>query len=558
MMLKRLVVSNFAIIENIDINFKDGLTVLTGETGAGKSLIIDSLSLLLGDRAQVEMIRTGFNKAEITGYFSCNNPHLSSYLNNLNIQIFDDEIKVSREISKTKSIVKINDAIVTLQDLKNVSKYLADIHMQFDVSKILNKDNYLEIVDGFKYDLILEYLKNYLDSLSKFKQKRKEYSDLIEKQKEVEKNRDIYQYHYKEISDSDLKINEEDEINEKIEYLKNYDKIYNILEETSSLVHEDFLDKLYEVKENVDKLKDYQKSYSEKADKLTDYYFEIESIFNDLNKDFERLDYDPNELTNLETRLNDIDSLKKKYKMNVIELLEYKNKLEDLLKVDENYIDSLNEIKNSLKELYDETYSKALELSKIREGISKSIEKELERNMSDLALKAHFKVTQEIKPKENDLNGSIFLETGIDDIDFLIETNVGEGLKPLSKTVSGGEASRIMLALKALFIKSQKISTVIFDEIDTGISGEVAMKVANKIYEISLTTQVISITHLPQVASKSKNHLRISKTIKDNRTYTNVKELSLDEKIREIAYMISGGKVTDSQLEYAKEMILEK
>lgn len=555
-MLERLIVSNFAIIENIDISFKDGLTVLTGETGAGKSLIIDSLSLLLGERAQVEMIRTGFDKAEIIGYFDMNNIHLKALLESMGVPTLDSKIKVQRIISPSKSTIKVNDVVITLGDLKRISKYLADIHMQFDMQKILNPENYLEIVDGFKYDLIKEYQTKYLNELSKFKEKRNEYNDLLKKIKDIEEKKDIYEYHLKELNDYDLSLDEEEKIDNKIDLLKNFDKIYNILEETNSLIHEDFLDKLYDVKSLTDKLSNYQKEYTSTTEKLNDYYYEIESIFDDLKKDFEKLDYDPVELTNLESRKNDLDNLKKKYKMDIPELIKYRDSLIDLLKPGDDYNDLLEEIKKDLETLYNNTYKAGLDLSKIRESIALSIEKELEKNMSDLSLKAKFKVSLNRDDKEKDLSGSIFKDAGIDYIDFLIETNVGEGLKPLSKTVSGGEASRIMLALKALFIKSQKISTVIFDEIDTGISGEIAGKVANKIYEISLSTQVISITHLPQVASLSRNHLKISKSIKGNRTYTNVKELSLDEKIYEIAQMISGDKVTDSQLQYAREMVI--
>lgn len=555
-MLERLVVTNFAIIENIDISFKDGLTVLTGETGAGKSLIIDSLSLLLGERAQLEMIRTGFDKAEIIGYFDINNIHLSAILESLNVPIIDSKVKVQRVISQSKSIVKVNDSIITLSDLKRISKYLADIHMQFDMQKILNPDNYLEIIDGFKYNLVKEYQNKYLSSLNKFKEKRQEYSAIIKKINDIKEKKDIYEYHFKELTDYSLSLDEEEKIINKIELLKNYDKVYNLLEETNALIREDFLDKLYEVKDHTERLSEYQKEYTTTSEKLNDYYYEIESIFDDLKKDFERLDYDPIELNNLETRLNDLDNLKKKYKMSIEELIKYRDSLSELLKLDENYDEVLNETKNELIVLYNDTYSAGVELSKLREDIASSIERELEKNMLDLSLKARFKVELKRCEKEDDLSGSIFKDEGIDNIDFLIETNVGEGLKPLSKTISGGEASRIMLALKALFIKSQKISTVIFDEIDTGISGEIAYKVANKIYEISLSTQVISITHLPQVASLSKNHLKISKSIKDNRTYTSVKELNLDEKIYEIAKMISGDKVTESQLKYAKEMVI--
>ena len=536
-MLQRLVVSNFAIIENIDISFKNGLTVLTGETGAGKSLIIDSLSLLLGERAQVELIRTGFDKAEIIGYFSINNKRLLSLLDSLNIPSIDSTIEIDRVISTNKSYIKINGVTVTLSDLKKISKYLADIHMQFDSQKILNPENYIEIIDGFKYDLVKEYENNYISSLSIFKDKLKIYNDTIKKAKEIKEKKDIYEYHLKELTDADLKENEENELQNKIDYLKNYDKIYNILEETNSLIHEDFLDKLYEVKENILSLSKFLKEYSTKYNALNDYYYEIENIFDEIKKDYNNLDYNPNELNNYETRLNDLDNLKKKYKMSLNELISYVNSLKEMLNIDENYDDLIEELKSEVKISYDNTYEKGLELSKIRKEIAKSIEKELEKNMLDLSLKARFKVLVNTYEKEKDLSGSIFNNNGIDEIEFLIETNIGEGLKSLSKTISGGETSRIMLALKALFIKSEKISTVIFDEIDTGISGEIARKVAEKIYEISLSTQVIAITHLPQVASFSNNSLKISKQVKNGRTYTNIKELSLDEKIYEIALL---------------------
>ena len=240
------------------------------------------------------------------------------------------------------------------------------------------------------------------------------------------------------------------------------------------------------------------------------------------------------------------------------ELIEYQKELELWLQSDEDLDSSLNAKKEELKALYNETYSKALDLSKVREEISNSIEKQLMDNLKDLALKSVFKIQISKSQPDDSLSLDTFKESGIDDIEFLIETNVGEGLKPLAKVVSGGEMSRIMLAIKALFIKSQKISTIIFDEVDTGISGEIARKVALKIYEISLSTQVISITHLPQVASLSNTHIKISKSVSNGRTHTSIKELSLDEKIYEIASMISGGKVTQSQLDYAKEMVLSK
>ena len=557
-MLTKLSIKNFAIIEDIDITFKEGLTVLTGETGAGKSLIIDSISLLLGERANLEMIRNGEEKAIITGVFSFNNKRISSLLNKLDISFEDNIITISRTISTSKSVVKINDKIVTLNELKEIAKYLADIHEQFDMVKLLNKDNYLEIVDGFRFDLINEYKTKYLDDLALLKEKEAEYVALKEKIRQIKEKRDTYEYELKELKSANLVIGEEEDINSRIEFLTNYDKIFELLQQNNELIEKDSLNDLYQIRNNVEKLASYQNEYQETLTKLNDYYYELEEIYSDLKRKLHHLDYSPEELNDLETRKNDLQLLKKKYDRSIEELIDYQKELETLLQSDEDLDISLNEKRNELKDIYDKTYQSAIDLSEIRKQISKSIEKELMTNLKDLALSSIFNIKIETSKKDPNLSLDIFKDTGIDDIDFYIETNIGEGLKPLSKVVSGGEMSRIMLAIKALFIKSQKISTVILDEVDTGISGEIARKVALKIYDISLNTQVISITHLPQVASLSNNHIKISKEVIKGRTYTSIKELNLEEKIYEVASMISGGKVTDSQIEYAKEMILNK
>ena len=555
-MLKRLVVTNFAIIENVDITFKDGLTILTGETGAGKSLIIDSLGLLLGDRAQLELIRSGFDKAEIIGYFSSDNIHLKALLASLGVGVIGEEIIVKRTISSNKSTIKINDVTITLNDLKKVAKYLADIHMQFDVQKILNPDNYLEIIDGFKYELTREYLDKYHLSLDEYKKARSNYQELFRKAKEIQEKQDIYEYNLQEINSLDLKEGEDIRLKEAINHLKNYDVIHSLLGEINYLAEGDILDKLYEIKKRTDKLSSYQEEYQKISTNLENYYYEIESLLDDLKGHYRHDNYDPNELEELENRLSILMNIQNKYHKDIPSLIEYAKELEKLLDLNENQNVYLEEAKKEVQKIYLKAYEDGLELSKIRKEIATHIKKELEQNLSNLALQATFEVKFNDAKVEEDYDGSIFKENGVDDVDFLIETNKGEGLKSLSKTISGGEASRIMLAIKALFIKSQKISTVVFDEIDMGISGEIANKVAQKMYEISLSTQVIAITHLPQVASLSKNHLKISKKVIDGRTYTKVKELTLDEKIYEIALMISGEGVTESQLEYAKEMVL--
>lgn len=557
-MLKQLTIHNFAIIENIDVQFDTGLTILLGETGAGKSLIIDSLSLLLGERASTELIRNGEEKATIKGIFSINNIHLNSLLNKLGVVVLDNMVTVERVISFKNSYIKINGINITLGDLKEIAKYLADIHMQFDNQRILNPDNFIEIIDGFKLGLTSEYKNRYLNNLNLFNEKKNIYLSLVRKQEEINERRDIYQYELEELRKAELKEGEEENIKEEISLLTHYDKIFSLLEEADSLVRSDFLDKLYELTNIYDKLTDYQNHYEDTKTKLNDHYYELEDLFNIIKKEHSKIDYDPNRLNTLQERLHLLEGLKKKYKKDISELIQHQNQLEALLLNEEDSKANLDIAYKDMIAAYKDTYNAGLDLSKIRKEIAKSIKKELESNMADLSLKAIFEVSFNEPQMENDFKGNVYKLDGIDEVDFLIETNIGEGLKPLAKIISGGEASRIMLALKALFIKSQKISTVIFDEIDTGISGEIARKMAMKIYEISLTTQVIAITHLPQVAAFGTHHLRISKSVNKGRTYTEIKELSLEEKIYEIASLISGGKVTDKQLEYAKELIFNK
>ena len=557
-MLNKLSIKNFAIIEDVSISFKSGLTVLTGETGAGKSLIIDSINLLLGERANSELIRNGEDKAVIIGEFSFNNKRLEATLDKLDIEHFNNELVISRTISNNKSVVKVNNRVISVGELKEISKYLADIHQQFDMVKLLNKENYLEIVDGFRYELINEYKDKYLSSLSSLKDKEKEYLLLKNRIEEIKAKRDIYEYELKELESSNLIIDEEENINSEIELLKNFDKIYELLNESKEIAERDSLSDIYNIKENLEKLSSYQSEYKDIYSKLNDYYYEIEAIYDDIKKKVRHLDYDPNRLNQLEERRIALNSLKKKYNKTIPELIKYQNELKSLLQSNEDLDTSLNEKRKELADLYDQTYEDAKSLTEIRKEISKNIEKELMNNLKDLSLKSIFSIVINTSKKDESLSLDVFTENGIDDIDFYIETNIGEGLKPLAKVVSGGEMSRIMLAIKILFIKSQKIATVIFDEVDTGISGEIANKVANKIKEISLLSQVITITHLPQVASLSNNHIKISKEVINGRTYTSIKELNLDQKIHEIALMISDGKVTEKQLEYAKEMVINK
>ena len=557
-MLIKLKVQNFAIIEDIEIDFKDGLTVLTGETGAGKSLIIDCIGLLLGERAASEMIRQWEEKAIVQGVFDNNTPLLRAALEKAGVPEKDGLIEIKRTISSTKNVIKINDTTITLNELKYIMSLIADIHQQFDMVKLFNNENYLAMVDGFNSRLVNQYLDKYLLSFSALKEQASSYNALVKRIDEFNRNQEEYEYAYSEIKALGLKENEEEEINSEISLLENYDKIYSLLMESKELMDGDALNNIYTIKENVSKLSEYQNEYQDYIERLNNAYYELEDMFEEIKKKADYLNYDPEHLDALIERSHAINALKKKYNKTFDELRAYEDELNALLKYKEDYSILLKEEKDKLQAAYDEAYTRALDLHKVREDIGLSITKDLEKTLNELALSCRFNVAVIGKEKDADLDISIFNETGIDTIEFFIETNIGEGLKPLAKVVSGGELSRIMLAIKLLYVKAQKIGTIIFDEIDTGISGDVASKVAKKIKELSYGHQVITITHLPQVASLSDHHIRIAKKVSNNRTYTTIKELSLDEKIYEIASLISSGKVTDKQLEYAKEMVMER
>ena len=555
-MLIKLKVQNFAIIEDIELDLKDGLTVLTGETGAGKSLIIDCISLLLGERAASEMIRQGEEKAIVSGIFDNDTPLLRAQLEKLSIP-FDGLLDIKRTISTQRNVVKINDVVVSLGDLKVLASLLADIHLQFDSVKLFAPENYLSMVDGFSERLVNEYLEKYRSSLAELRKQNTRYNELVKRIEEFNKNQEEYAYAYQEINALQLQEGDEQVIEARIALLSNYDKIYAMSMENKEIADGSSLEDVYRIKDNVEDLQNYDVEYQDIFKRLNDAYYELEDIYSEIKRKADHLDYDPAELDGLIEKSHAINSLKKKYGKSFDELIAYAKELKELLKNKEDHQVLLNEEKEKLVSLYNETYQKAVDVHKIRENIAIKIAKEIEKSLGELGLNCRFEVLINAKEKSDALAIDLFNEDGIDTVDFNIETNIGEGMKPLAKVVSGGELSRVMLAIKMLYVKTHKIGTIIFDEIDTGISGEVANKVAKKIKELSYSHQVITITHLPQVASLSDHHIRISKNIIGKRTYASAKELTLEEKIYEIASLISAGKVTDKQLEYAKELVLQ-
>lgn len=552
-MLRRLTIANLAILENVDIVFKNGFTVLMGGTGAGKSLIIDSLSLLLGQRASSELIRQGESKATIRGEFQASSPKLEALLSSLSIP-FDGLLSIERVIGKTKSTIKANGVLISLGDLAKLSPLLANIHSQFDAMKLLNPENYLSLIDSYRPSMVSPYMENYRLALSSYREKQAHYEELEAKKKKLESERDFYEYQYNELKGMALEEGEQERIENEISLLRNYDSIYSLIQESSLIVHGDALEKLYDLNKNIAKLVSFQSQYQESSKRLDDAYYELEDIFSTLKGLFSSLDYDPARLEELEQRDSELSSLERKYRKSIPELIAYQAELESVLGKGSTFEEDLEQAKEDAEGAFEEAYRKGNDLSKIREQVASLIEKNMKKSLKDLLLRDEFKIA--FAPLKKD--PSSLKEDGIDEVQLLLETNMGEGLKPMEKIISGGETSRIMLAFHSIFLSSNKVGTAIFDEIDTGISGEASKAVANKIYEISLSTQVIAITHAPQVACLSDHALLIEKNVKEGRTSTSIHELGLEEKIDAVANLISNGKITEKQREYAKEMVLEK
>ncbi len=552
-MLKRLSIVNLAILENVDIVFKNGFTVLMGGTGAGKSLVIDSLSLLLGQRASSELIRQGESKATIRGEFEASSPKLEALLSSLNVP-FDGSLTIERVIGKTKSYIKANGTMISLGDLSRLAPLLANIHSQFDAMKLLNPENFLSLIDSYRPSMVASYFESYRTSLSSYRQKQAHYEELKAKKEKLESERDFYEYQYNELKGMGLEEGEQERIENEISLLRNYDSIYSLVQDSSSIVHGDAIEKLYDLNKNVAKLVSFQSQYQESSKRLDDAYYELEDIFSSLKGLFSSLDYDPARLEELEQRNSELSSLERKYRKSIPELISYQAELESMLGKGSTFEEDLEEARLQADNAFEEAYERGVDLSKIRQQVASLIEKSMKKNLKDLLLRDEFKISFSLGEKDP----VSLKEDGIDEVQFLLETNVGEGLKPMEKIISGGETSRIMLAFHSIFLSSNKVGTAIFDEIDTGISGEASKAVANKIYEISLSTQVIAITHAPQVACLSDHALLIEKSVKDGRTSTSIHELGLEEKIDAVANLISNGKITEKQREYAKEMVMEK
>ncbi|RXM71443.1 DNA repair protein RecN [Clostridium tetani] len=553
-MLLQLNIKNFALIEELSISFERGFNVLSGETGAGKSIIIDAINYVLGGKFNKELIRTGENKTFVEAIFTLENEMSKEELIDQNIE-YEDWIIVSRESFQSgKSITKVNGRSILISQLKKITETLLDIHGQHENQNLLDSSNHINYLDYFQEKKIKKPLKEYNLIYEKIKDIEKKIKELSGQNSDREKIVDFLKFQIEEINGSNLKEEEEKELEEKFKLLSNSEKFTKVLnysyevlkngEENGNSVI-DTLDLVIRELASIEK----DMNHIEKVNKsLENIYYVLEENINEIRNLKDNIYYDEEELNIINSRLYQIGALKKKYAPTIFEILEYKDKLEkqyEELVHSEKIIEELNKKRTILIK---DIKKIALELHAIREEGAIDLEQKVKKELDYIGLeKSTFRVSVELREE--------FKEQGMDGVQFLISTNPGEPLKPLEKIVSGGELSRIMLALKTVFVDKDKIPSVIFDEIDTGISGRVAQSVAEKMYSISQKHQVFCVTHLPQISCFSDTHYLVSKKVKENKTYTIIEKLDSSGKNEELAKMIGGSEVTDLTLKHAEEMI---
>ena len=557
-MLSYISVKNFAIIENIEVDFKKGMTALTGETGAGKSLLIDAIGLLLGDRATTNIVRTGSDKAIVEGVFVFSSSKIKNTLDNLGINSENNELIIKRQITTSNNnVIKVNGTTVTLSQLNEVTSLLADIHTQFDTHRLINPQTYIDIIDGFENEKTNKLIETYQEKLKEYKKELKELNTLKNSNNDLIEKLDLMKFQVEELESYNLDINEEIDLLDKVEKMENYDKIYQSLNEAIVIIEStNSIDNIYTASKRLESITEYSESFNVLNKRIKESYYELLDSFEELKNEADRLDFDPKLLDSYQERLNVLNTLKRKYRKELPDLVDYLEKIKQDISNIDNFDEVIRAKDIDVKNSFDTVKGEALNLNKLRKATSLYIQSELLKTLEDLELKkTDFKIEFLNEIDNNHLNSSQFFSNGIDEVDFLITTNIGEPLKALSKSASGGEMSRIMLGLKNLLVKSLDLSLIIFDEIDSGVSGYVASQVAKKMKSISKLTQVICITHIPQVAALSDNHLFISKSVVDGRTRAHIKELLKDDRIQEIAQMISGDHVTISAIESARELL---
>jgi len=565
-MLKSLKIRNFAIVENLEVEFYSNLNVLTGATGAGKSIIIGALNLALGERASSEMIRTGADSAIVEAVFEIKPKGLvEKLLSGLGIIYPENQLIIRRELSsKGVSRCFLNDRLVTLANLKLLGDQLADLHGQHEHQSLLNPEEHLIYLDN--YAEAKDLLNRVSDSYYKLKKKLEDLEELKRIDKISKEKKELYQFQLKEISSANLSAGEEEELYSQKIILENSETLFQITSVIFQELYEkdgSILERLSCLKKELEKGGEYDLRLKEHIEALNSAALQLDETSRFLQGYKDSLNFEPERLEKIRERLNLINTLEKKYGQTVSKVLDYADKIKTELDKIENRDELIQKTDTEINDLKQVLKKDALLLSSKRKEKGVELAKKIKKELSFLGMeKCDFETKIFYREAEDgllQLEGKRYYvdEKGLDQVEFYVSPNPGEEMKPLAKIASGGEISRIMLALKSVLAKSDQVPSMIFDEVDVGIGGEMAEAVGKRMKALSSNHQIICITHLQQIASQADYHFKVYKEVSKNRTITKIKLLSRDERIKEIARMMSGKKISDLTLEHAAEMIEE-
>ncbi|MDP3026020.1 MAG: DNA repair protein RecN [candidate division Zixibacteria bacterium] len=565
-MLKELRIKNFAIVENLEVEFFEGLNILTGATGAGKSIIIGALNLALGERASQEMIRTGADCAIVEAVFEIKPKNLIEInLSELGILCHENQLIIRREISnKGVSRCFMNDRLVTLANLKFIGDLLADLHGQHEHQSLLDSREHLTYLDN--YAEAGDLLARAGDDYFRLKKKLEELEELKRIDKVSREKKELYQFQLNEITRAGLSVEEEEKLSAEKKILENSEALFQV----ASMVFQELYDidgsiieRLSLTKKELEKGGEYDPRLKDHIENLNSAILQLNDSSRFLQGYKDGLNFDPEKLEKIRERLNLINSLKKKYSQSIEEVLSYADKIKVDLEKIENRDELIQKTEQEIKDLKQILKKDSMLLSDKRKEKGSELSRKIKKELSFLGMeRCDFEIRISWREEENgllEINGKRYYvdEKGMDQVEFCVSPNPGEELKPLAKIASGGEISRIMLALKSVLAKSDQVPTMIFDEVDVGIGGEIAEAVGKRMKTLSSTHQIICITHLQQIASQADYHFKVYKEVSKNRTITKIKLLSREERIKEIARMIGGKKISDLSLEHAAEMIEE-
>ena len=553
-MILWLYIKNVALIEEAEIELGKGLNILSGETGAGKSMIIDSINFVLGERANRDFIRFGETKAQVQACFLVDEKTILKELSELDIEVEDGTIVIQRTMNtEGKSTARINGTVVTAGMLKKICENLVDVHGQHEHQSLLNQSRHITMLDEFCMPYIDELKEELSVCIGEYKLVLSRLKDVSGDKDEREEKIDKLRFKIDEIDEAMLKNGEEELLNERKLYLNNMEKIIKFSSEAVDLLYRgstdtnSALDNINETMRLFSSLKEIDDNTKVLYENLCDLSIMAEDIGQKVKRYRDGLNEDPEEIDEIEERLDYIYRLKKKYGNSIREVLDTKKNMENELDFIENSEQQREQLEKDRKKIYQSIKDICDKLTVLRKQKSEEISKEIEGELRDLEMKnARFLIS--VLPKDT------FNTKGCDDVEFMISPNFGEELKPLAKIASGGEMSRIMLALKAVVADKDTIDTLIFDEIDAGVSGNTATKVGKKMGMISLGKQIICITHLPQIAAMADTHFLIEKTVERDRTFTHIKVLDYDGEIDEISRLVGGNSKSKAVFEAAKEM----